>query len=73
MKRKKLLPLLGGISLVLILVAACAPAAPTELEVITYRQPWVATGDDAPWFVGRDKGFFAEEGIDIRIPEGKKN
>jgi NitT/TauT family transport system substrate-binding protein len=46
-------------------------AAAAETVDLSYRGTWVATAEMAPWHVGREKGFFAQEGINITMPEGK--
>ena len=48
-----------------------APAGAAEMVDVPYRGTWIATAEVAPWHVGRAKGFFAEEGINITIPEGQ--
>ena len=58
--------------------AAEAPAAeeptaePTEeaLVPIEFRLNWVLYGEHAPFFLGLDKGFYEEEGLDVSIVEG---
>jgi NitT/TauT family transport system substrate-binding protein len=42
-----------------------APARPLRLGLY-----WVANDQIAPWFVGLDKGYFKEVGIDLTIVEG---
>lgn len=58
---------------VFILIAASAShhvdAQPKDKA--TFRLNWFAQGSFAPYFLGLDKGFYAEEGIDLTILEGK--
>ena len=35
-----------------------------------FRLNWTASGEHAPFFVARDKGFYAEEGLDVEILDG---
>ena len=48
-----------------------APAfAQQKLEKFQFRLNWTLYGEHAPFFVARDKGFYAEEGLDVEIQEG---
>ncbi len=54
-------------------LAACAkPAAPPESGPvpIEFRLNWTLYGEHAPFFLGVDKGFYADEGLDVTILEG---
>lgn len=42
-----------------------------QLEKASLRIAFTATGIDAFWLYGRDRGFFADKGIDLQIGEGK--
>jgi NitT/TauT family transport system substrate-binding protein len=42
-----------------------------QLEKVSLRIAFTATGIDAFWLYGRDRGFFADKGIDLQIGEGK--
>lgn len=43
-------------------------AAPRTLAPVTFVQEWpVADGFWIPWILGKDKGFYADEGIDLNI------
>ncbi len=47
---------------------ASVPAAAQELTKVTFVQEWpVPDGFWIPWILGSDKGFYAEEGIEIEI------
>jgi len=71
---KKQLPLLVAVVLILtVLLAACGGAAPVEEEgpiPLDFRLNWTLYGEHAPFFVGVDKGFYLEEGLDVTILEG---
>ena len=77
MKGKKTITLAGFmvLSLLLItstLIAACAQEAPAgeEMDRVTFRHGWVPDPDRPSFLVGLEKGFYAEEGIDIEVKEG---
>ena len=55
--------------LVMLLCAGQAFAQP-KLEKFPFRLNWTLYGEHAPFFVARDKGFYAQEGIEIEIQEG---
>lgn len=42
-----------------------------QLEKVGLRIAFTATGIDAFWLYGRDRGFFVNKGIDLQIGEGK--
>ncbi|MBL8380244.1 MAG: ABC transporter substrate-binding protein [Burkholderiales bacterium] len=53
------------------LVFASAPvAAQPKLEKFPFRLNWTLYGEHAPFFVARDKGFYAAEGLEVEIQEG---
>lgn len=53
-----LLPAVGGIS----------TASAASLTKVTFIQEWpVADGFWIPWILGKEKGFYAQEGIDLDI------
>ncbi len=56
-------------ALVMLLCAGQAFAQP-KLEKFPFRLNWTLYGEHAPFFVARDKGFYAQEGIEIEIQEG---
>jgi ABC-type nitrate/sulfonate/bicarbonate transport system substrate-binding protein len=52
-------------------LASTPPAKPvTPTRRVRLGLYWVANDQIAPWFVGIDKGFFREVGIDLEIVEG---
>jgi NitT/TauT family transport system substrate-binding protein len=72
---KKQLPLFLAVTVILsMLLAACgAPAAPAEEEgpiPLDFRLNWTLYGEHAPFFLGVDKGFYLDEGLDVTILEG---
>jgi NitT/TauT family transport system substrate-binding protein len=51
------------------LAGACSPTF--ALDKVTLRLDWVYGSEHAPIFLGRDKGFFAKEGIDLTLLAGQ--
>lgn len=47
---------------------ACHGEAP--LEKVVLRLNWTLEGDHAGFFLAREKGFYAEEGLDVEIVQG---
>ncbi len=47
-----------------------AAETPEELTPIDFRLNWTLYGEHAPFFVAVDKGFYADEGLDVTILEG---
>ena len=60
------------IVLVLLLLAlGIGNALPqAKLEKFPFRLNWTLYGEHAPFFVARDKGFYAAEGLEVEIQEG---
>jgi NitT/TauT family transport system substrate-binding protein len=50
--------------------AFAAPALAQQKEKFQFRLNWTLYGEHAPFFVARDKGFYADEGLDVEIQEG---
>jgi NitT/TauT family transport system substrate-binding protein len=78
MKKTIVLRLLALV-MILALVAGCAaPAGPTtptqEPDAgpvrLEFRLNWTLYGEHAPFFLGVDKGFYLEEGLEVIIQEG---
>ena len=44
--------------------------AQPKLEKFPFRLNWTLYGEHAPFFVARDKGFYAQEGLEVEIQEG---
>ena len=55
--------------LALLMFGGQAMAQP-KLEKFPFRLNWTLYGEHAPFFVARDKGFYAAEGIEVEIQEG---
>ena len=82
MKKVNVLRLFAALMIVA-LIAGCAPqpaatpVAPVateepaeELVKVDFRLNWTLYGEHAPFFLGVDKGFYKEEGLDVTILEG---
>ncbi len=65
MKRALLLNLLLAAG-----IAAAVPAAAQQKDKFQFRLNWTLYGEHAPFFVARDKGFYAAEGLEVEIQEG---
>src|SRR5262245_44600226 len=46
-------------------------SAAAPLKKATVRLKWTAKGEFTPLYVAREKGFFADQGLDVEILEGK--
>ena len=55
-----------SIGLALVLALAWSSAA-NALDKVTFRLDWVPGAEFAPFYLGKEKGFFAEQGIDLQI------
>ena len=68
--KKRLFALVLIFSLLLIASFSVASAADEEPIPLQFRLNWTLYGEHAPFFVGVDKGFYLEEGLDVTIVEG---
>jgi NitT/TauT family transport system substrate-binding protein len=62
--------LIGLLAIVSGTTSAFAQTAST-LEPVTLRLGWTYIGGFSPLYLGVEKGFFREQGIDLKIQEGK--
>lgn len=68
MKRGWFYPLTKYLALILMLFCASSAQAAEKLEKVVFVQEWpVADGFWIPWLLGKEKGFYREEGIDLNI------
>lgn len=57
---------------VLALVLASAGAAQAQQrERVQFRFNWIVNGQHAPFFLAQEKGYWLEEGLDVKLNEGK--
>ena len=47
------------------------PALAQTKEKVTLLLNWYVYSEHAPFFLGKDKGFYDAEGIDLEIQEGR--
>src|ERR1700744_5575618 len=57
------------VALLLLLPAANAQDKPSARVVLLLN--WYVDSEHAPFFLGVERGYFAEEGIDLQIQEGR--
>ena len=62
---------LAGIALALTLATAPAQAQTKPQEKVTLMLNWYLYSEHAPFFLGKERGFYADEGIDLDIQEGR--
>jgi len=72
---KKQISLIFAVAVILSLLLAACGSAPEPVEEagpipLTFRLNWTLYGEHAAFFVGVDKGFYLEEGLDVSIVEG---
>ncbi len=53
-----------------LLMLAGSAFAQAKLDKFPFRLNWTLYGEHAPFFVARDKGFYAAEGLEVEIQEG---
>jgi len=54
----------------LAMLAASVAAAPAQ-DAVTFRLNWYMGGLHVPFYYGKEKGFYKQEGIDLTINEGR--
>jgi NitT/TauT family transport system substrate-binding protein len=54
----------------LLLAAFHAPLMAQPLTKVTFRLDWKAGGSHAPFYLGKERGYYAAEGIDLTIVSG---
>jgi len=59
------------IILLVCFIFGCAEKKPAELEKVTFRMNWIPYAEHAPVWVAKEKGFYAEEGLDVEVIYGK--
>jgi len=61
----------AGLSVACVAAAFAADAAAKDLVPVTVRLAFNYNGHRSPYLLGVDKGFYAEEGLDVKVLEGK--
>ena len=67
---KKLASLLGALALAAIAFAP-APALAQGKDKVVLLLNWYVYSEHAPFFLGKERGYFDQEGIDLDIQEGR--
>src|SRR5207244_5127165 len=57
--------------LVTVLALAMLPAAAHARDAVSFRLNWYLGGLHVPFYYGKDRGFYQDEGIDLTINEGR--
>ena len=68
MKRRPLMTLLASCALA---AAFATPAHAQAREKVVLLLNWYVYSEHAPFFIGKEKGFYEAEGIDLEIQEGR--
>src|SRR4051794_843354 len=71
---RKLSGLTAALGLLLVLALPAGPvgtAGAQTLTPVTVRLAFNYNGHRSPYLLGKDKGFYAEEGLDVSVLEGK--
>jgi NitT/TauT family transport system substrate-binding protein len=63
--------LLGALSISVAVAAALPPAAAFANDQVTLRLDWTFEGEHLPYVWALDQGYYAAEGIDAKILEGR--
>ena len=58
--------------MILPIVSSCKPQSKGELEEITFNLTYIPNIQFAPIYVSIDKGFFAEEGLEVKLAYGNE-
>lgn len=69
--KKVLSSLLAGTAVALAFAASPAQAQTQPPEKVTLMLNWYLYSEHAPFFLGKERGFYADEGIDLNIQEGR--
>jgi ABC-type nitrate/sulfonate/bicarbonate transport system substrate-binding protein len=59
--------LIGGLLAVIATATTAAAQSTPALEPVTLRLGWTYIGGFSPLYLGVEKGFFREQGIDLKI------
>jgi NitT/TauT family transport system substrate-binding protein len=62
---------LAAIAAVIVGVVSTGPALAQEQDKVSLRLNWYLGGLHVPFYYGKERGFFKDEGIDLTINEGR--
>jgi NitT/TauT family transport system substrate-binding protein len=62
--------LLGAILMIVAAFGAAQEASAQKLDKVTLRTNWLFYGSHAIFFLGIDRGYYADEGIDLVVKQG---
>ncbi len=73
--RTKIKILCIGLLISTMVLGSCVPpakptTAPQTLTKVTFRLSWTKEGTYASYYLAKEKGFYADEGLDVQILEG---
>jgi NitT/TauT family transport system substrate-binding protein len=63
--------ILGAIATVTLLSLGVLPEPATANDAVTFRLNWIMYGFHTPFYLGVERGYYADEGIDLTIGEGQ--
>jgi NitT/TauT family transport system substrate-binding protein len=69
MKHRASVNILGAALIGLALISGAASAQPKDKVALMLN--WYVTGPNSPFFLGKDRGYYEQEGIDLEIQEGR--
>jgi NitT/TauT family transport system substrate-binding protein len=61
---------LAAVAAASLMLTSLAFAQAPKLEKFPFRLNWTLYGEHAPFFVAREKSFYAQEGLEVEIQEG---
>jgi NitT/TauT family transport system substrate-binding protein len=61
---------LWSLALAIHLLVPAVPAAAQEKKTVNFVLDWIVGGRHSGWFTALHKGYYAEEGLDVRISRG---
>ena len=53
------------------MIAMVAPVRAADLDHVSVRLDWLADAYHAPLFVAKERGYFAEQGLDVELGNGQ--
>ena len=68
---KMMTSLIAGAAAALVLAVTPAQAQNKPQDKVTLMLNWYLYSEHAPFFLGKERGYYADEGIDLEIQEGR--